>query len=324
MRDSGSTDAERRMQLKFSIRALGGALALLAAILLFQRWLNTIPDRAELGRRDARIAFRPVPLDPAGFAPLRLAGAWKLTSDDPRFGGVSGLAVDGGRLLALTDSGVLIRFKPLERRAEIRELPDGPGDGGFKRNRDSEALVRDPAGRGWWVAFENHHELWLYDPGFRRAIQRLALGDRGWRANRGVEGIATEGANLLLFPEIPGTVLRVAGTRVRTMPVANARGRISDAVAIGPGRFLAIERRPTPLGFRNALVTVEGRRSGYRFGRPLGLGLGASDNVEAIAVEPLPGGRRRLWLMTDDNGQPPLRTLLIALELPAGRPAPGR
>lgn len=314
MLDSGPTDAERIMQPKFSIRVFAAGLVLVAGIALFDQWLLSVPNRHELGWRDARIAFKPVRLTANAPAPLRLAGAWELTSDDPRFGGISALAIDGGRLLALTDSGVLVRFRPRTGSAQIGELPDGPGSGRFKRNRDSEALVRDPHGRGWWVTFENRHELWLYDRGFRRPLERIRLGERGWSVNRGVEGAAADDDRLLLFEEAGKKLLPVRANRARSIPIANARGRISDAVSIGRDQYLAIERQLTPLGFRNSLVTVAATRGGYRFGGRIALPLGPFDNVEAIAVERI-GNRRRLWLMTDDNFQPPLRTLLIALDL---------
>lgn len=312
-----ATEAERSMQSKFSIRGLAGGLILLAAIAGFHNWLFWLPNRQELGWRTARVEFTPVALDARQFGSFQLVGAWKLTSNDPRFGGLSALAIDRGRLLALTDSGILIRFdRPGKRSgpAEIGELPDGPGSGSFKRNRDSEGLLSDPAGRGWWVTFENRHSLWLFDRNFRRALWRLPLDRYGWRPNLGVEGLAPEDGALLLFPETGHSLLRVTGGRVRQMPIDHARGRISDAAAVGPGRVLAIERRLTPLGFRNALVTVERVGTGYRFGRRIALPVSPIDNVEAIAVEPLPGGKLRLWLLTDDNFQPPLRTLLIALD----------
>ncbi|HEU5285223.1 MAG TPA: esterase-like activity of phytase family protein [Sphingomicrobium sp.] len=310
---------EREVQPKFRIRELAAGLLLLAAIALWDLALARIPNRAEFGWRAARIEARPLRLDSRAFAPLRLAGAWELTSADPRFGGVSALAIDRGRLLALTDSGALVRFSPRRQMAIIGELPGGPGDARFKRYRDSEALVRDPLGRGWWVAFENRHQLWLYDPGFRRALRRIDLGKRGWRANRGIEGAVAEGGALLLVHEEGNHVLRVAGSRARTLPIAHAGGRISDAAAIGAGRSIAVERRASPIGFRNALVILERSGSGYRFGRRVALPLGPLDNVEAVAVERRAGGGLRLWLMTDDNFQPPLRTLLIALDWPAPR-----
>ncbi len=312
-------NAERPVQPKFRNRQLAGALLLLAAIALFDAWLARFPNRHELGWRSARIEFEPVPLATAGFAPLRLAGAWRLASTDPRLGGVSSLAIDGGQLAALTDSGAMIRFRPGQNAARIGELPDGPGPGGFKLNRDSEALVRDPLGRGWWVAFENRHQLWLFDRDFGRALRRIDLGRRGWGVNRGIEGLTTDGDALLLLHEEGDHLLRVTGARARSLAIAGARGRISDAAAIGPGRYLAVERRVTPTGFRNALVPLENAGPGYRFGRGIPLPLGPLDNVEAIAVERRPGGALRLWLMTDDNFQRPFRTLLIALDWPAQR-----
>lgn len=324
MSDSDDMDAERIVQPKFSIKAVAAGLVLIAAIILAHRWFLTIPNRHELGWRDARVEFRPVRISASGVAPFMLAGAWKLTSDDPRFGGISALAIDRDRMLALTDSGVLIRFSAPDQPpgpAWIGELPGGPGSAGLKRHRDSEALMRDPGGRGWWVAFENRDELWLYDRDLGSPLERIQLGERGWGANRGVEAMAADGPSLLLVPESGDNLMRVTGWRARSMPVANARGRISDAVAIGPGQFLAMERRLTPLGFRNALVILEKTGSGYRFGRRTALRLGALDNVEALAVERLPNGTRRLWLMTDDNLQPPLRTLLLALDLPARKQA---
>jgi hypothetical protein len=320
MSDSDRMDAERIVQPKFSIGVAAAGLVLIAAIILAHPWFLTFPNRHELGWRAARVEFRSVRLVARGFAPFRLAGAWQLTSDDPRFGGISALAIDRGRMLALTDSGVLIRFSAPGQPSgpvSIGELPDGPGSAGFKRNRDSEALLRDPGRRGWWMAFENRDELWLYDEGFGHAIERIYLGKHGWGPNRGVEGLFAEGESLLLVPERGDRLLRVIGRRARMVPIANARGRISDVATIGPGEFLAIERRLTPFGFRNALVSLEKAGSGYRFGRRTELPLGPLDNVEALAIERLPKGSRRLWLMTDDNVQPPLRTLLIALDLPA-------
>ena len=313
---------EREVQRKFRIGELAAALLLLAAIGAFDRWIASIPDRIELGWRASPIAFDPVGFDSRAFAPLRLRGAWRVSGADPRLGGVSSLALDRGWLLALTDSGAVIRFRPPGRspsRASIGELPDGPGRAGFKRNRDSESLVRDSLGRGWWVAFENRHQLWLYDPAFRRALVRIDLGRRGWRPNRGIEGAIPEGTSLLLLHEKGDHLLRVDGTRARAIAIANAGGRISDVAPLGPGRAIAVERRLTPLGFRNALAVLDRAGSGYRLGRRLPLGLGPLDNVEAIAAQRLADGTLRLWLMTDDNFQPPLRTMLIALDWPPPR-----
>ena len=70
---------------------------------------------------------------------------------------------------------------------------------------------------------------------------------------------------------------------------------------------------PACAAFDNALVPL---LQDDRLGEPIVLGLGPLDNAEALAAEPIAGGTR-LWLMTDDNFRWPMRTLLVALDLPS-------
>ena len=283
--------------------------------------MDRLPDRKELGPRTGPIEFTPIAL-PAQAGPLRVAGAWKLASEDPRFGGFSALAVDRGRLLALSDSGAVVSVpKPAgpTAHATIRELRDGPGDPGFKSSRDSESLVRDPAGRGWWIGFENRHSLWLFDHGFQRALAKVELGRDRWHRNRGIEGLAGHGRALLAFPEQGDTILQLSGSSIGELRIAAARGRISDAITLPEGRVAVIQRGPGPLGFRNALGILERSGPGYRYAQWIKLPVSPLDNVEALAAERLPDGRTRLWMMTDDNYHAPLRTLLFAYDLPPAR-----
>lgn len=318
MPDSQSIEAERGVQPKFRMIELAGGLLLLATIMLIDRRIAYVPNRHELGPRISRIEFKRLDLDRSGFAPLALVGVWRLTSEDSRLGGISALAMDRGGLIALTDSGVVVRFsKPGSgtAAAEIRELPHGPGSGRFKGQRDSEALVRDPLGRGWWVAFERSHQLWLYDPRFYRSLAQLPLPASDWSANAGIEGAAGDGRSLILFHELGQSALRIEGAGVERLRI-DAGGRVSDAAALGNGRLLLVQRSLTPFGFRNGLALVERRRRGLAITRRYRLPLGPLDNVEALAVEQLARDRLRLWLVTDDNFQPPFRTLLLALDLP--------
>ena len=320
MLDQQSTVAEPRLQRRFIISVLAGAL--LFVLPLLAHWMSWyLPDRRELGPASAAVRFEPVELDPAGFGALELGGAWRVSADDPRFGGISALAIDHEGLLALADSGVVIRLpRPAggQSTALLDELPDGPADGRFRRNRDSEALLRDPMGRGWWVAFETHHELWLYDRTFDKALARIPLGRNRWPANRGVEGLAGDDPALLLFPENARSVIRLQPPEIVESPIAGDIAEISDAAAIGSGGVLAVERRLTALGFATALVRLERSAGGYRVAGRIPLTLGPFDNVEALAIEPRAAGGARLWLMTDDNYQPPFRSLLVALDVPAG------
>ena len=288
---------------------------LAVSIGLFAWWLDSRPDRTILPPRNVALRFEPVRLDPARFAPLRLAGAWRLTADDPRFGGVSGLAVDDAGLIALTDSGAVIRFARPARgaaTAEIKDVRAGPGRPGFKRHRDGEALAHDPVGRGWWVAFENHHQLWLYDHDFARAREHIDLGRGRWPYNTGIEAMLADRAGFMLLPEAGTAVVRSEGRRVRTSPLGNPMGRLSEAVRLADGRIWLLARNIGLDGFHNALVPLW---PGDRLGKPIALGLGPLDNAEALAAEPIAGGTR-LWLMTDDNFRWPMRTLLVALDIP--------
>ncbi|HMI41095.1 MAG TPA: esterase-like activity of phytase family protein [Sphingomicrobium sp.] len=289
----------------------------MALIGLFARWLDDQPDQMLLPRRTVAIHFEPVKFDAARFAPLRLAGAWSLAANDPRFGGVSALAIDKAGLVAVTDAGAVIRFaRPSDQpaAADIEDLPNGPGRPGYKRHRDAEALARDPAGRGWWVAFENHNQLWLYDRDFSRALERIDFGRRRWPRNKGIEAMLAEPGGLLLLPEAGTSVVRFRGSRMRSSPMANPKGRLSEAVRLPDGPTMVLARRAALDGFHNALVLL---LPGDRLGQPIKLGLGPLDNAEALAVEPVPNGTR-LWLMTDDNFRWPMRTLLVALDLPSG------
>lgn len=311
--------AEPGMQPRFSIATAVLALAIAAAVLAAHAYFMTLPERRELGPRLSVVRFEPVRLDQAGVAPLKLAGAWRVTSDDARVHGISGLGLDGTELVALTDSGVVVRFaKPGASAvpAQVRELPGGPGSADWKHNRDSEAIAADPAGRGWWVTFENRNELWLYDREFLKALGRLAIPGQGMSFNTGAEGLVADGRGLLVFPEAGGRALRLTPEGWRNVPFATGRKRLSEAVALAGESLLLVERGPRFTGFVNTLVRLDRCDRGYCLAWRKRLPLAPLDNVEALAVERLPSGATRLWLMTDDNGGRPQRTLLIAADLP--------
>jgi len=322
MRDSNKTEAERLVQLQFSKNRLLPGAILALSILLFRAELSRLPNRIEVGSRTVPLRYEPVALDSGSVGPFRIVGAWRLLVDDPRFGGISALAVDGRSLIAISDSAVVARFpKPGLKgpRVSLVELPAGPGRAGFKVNRDSEALLADPKGRGWWVAFENRDELWLYDRRFGRALQRLGINASDLGRNRGIEGMVAGGEHMLLFPERGGRAIQL--DPVATGLISGMSGWLSDAVRLPSGAILVVNRRPTPIGLSNSLVALEAEGVGYRARRHWPIPVGRLDNVEALAAEPIAGGGVRLWMMTDNNLQQRRPTLLLALEL---RPQPAR
>ena len=323
MHGKGPIHAERGVQPTFRIFLFIQSLVLFWLVIGGQYAIRHLPNRVELGPRVSQLRMEPAQLDGQGFAPFQLAGAWYLTSADPRFGGWSALMIDRGRLLALSDTGLVGWFpKPGAAAPTIlmKELPDGPGDKSFRSNRDTEALAPDAAGRGWWVAYENRNELWLYDRNFTRALKRVQFGKRRWRPNRGIEGLAQSGADLLLVLERDPTIFRTHANISSAMRVEGKNGRFSEALRLPDGRLFAVEQTVSQTGLRNALVELRELPQGFGVAQRYPLGLGPFDNVEGMAAEQMPGGRIRLWLITDDNFQSPMRTLLLAIDLPPERP----
>ena len=317
MPDSRFPKTERGVQLLFRKSSSFSYLALAIVILVAHYCARALPNRGASPDAAAAVRFTPAHFDPAGFAPLRLAGAWQVEVGDPRFGGVSAMAIDQGGILALTDAGALVRL-PLpgtKGAAIVRDLPAGPGSVKFKWNRDSEALARDPGGRGWWVAFEPWPQLWLYDPAFRRPLRTIDLGAERWSPNKGIEALVADAGGMTAFREPADEWLRIEGGRVRSHSMASDYGWISDAARLPDGRVVAVTRSITLTGFAKKLVAVE-TKDGSAILRPLAdLSLGARDNVEAIAAEPRADGGTRLWMMTDNDFRSRAPTLLVALDL---------
>ena len=302
------------MQPSFSKSSLFSALLIVGLVVGTHWHLSRLPDREERPDAHAVVNFTPVQLVSDGALPLRIAGAWQLTSSEPRMGGVSALAIDRGEFIALTDSGVVIRLPrpgPGRQIAEFRDLSDGPGSPRYKAGRDSEALARDSAGRGWWVGFENRHSAWLFNDDFSRVERRIALGGLGWRANKGAEGALLGPSGLLLFPEGGGEMVRIGNDgATERVDLANPFGRLADATSLLDGRIVVLSRNFSPAGFSARLLLLDGIRL-----VPLAtLGFGRLDNPEAIAAETLPRGGVRLWVMTDNDYRRRVPTLLVALD----------
>jgi hypothetical protein len=301
MVDSLAMKPERPVQPLFSRFKLFSSLCVALPIFAAGVWLKRQPnrwpqpDRLVVGRAE----------EVALGAGLR---GWRLSAADPRFGGLSALGVDRGGLLALSDSGVVVRFagpatgQPM--RVALHDLPAGPGSAYRKATRDSESLLADGTG-GWWVGFENRHSLWRFDGDFRRAVEMRWL-DVDWPANSGAEALVATTSGVMALPEGGGGA--AGGDFV-------APAWTSDATRLPDGRLVLLVRRPSWRGFDNQL------RIGAGAGKParrIALDLGPLDNMEGIAAAPLPGGGTRLWIVSDDNFRPWMRTLLVRLDLPPG------
>jgi hypothetical protein len=249
----------------------------------------------------AEVRASPLPLPPPVDGKIAMGALWQLTSAEPRFGGLSALAFAGADLLAVNDSGVVIRWPKPEGLGRFQDLPDGPGAPQWKIYRDSEAMVRDPRGRGWWIAFEQFHRLYLFDDEFTRALARRPFKVRTWWRNLGVEALVSDGnGGLLLLPESGNRVIRL-GSGAGGRHSSKAAGQVADAVRLRDGRIVIAVRNLRPWGITNSLGWLRREGDGYKVELWGELPLGRWDNVEGLASEPLADGSTRLWFVTDSD-----------------------
>ena len=310
----------------------------LAALILLATFSPPGTYRREPPPAVAWVTFTPLPLDEGDpdrrrLGQLHFLGAWSLTSNDPRFGGLSSLHVEGGEAMAFSDSGWLARF-PLPKgartvRGEVRALADGPAAARRKSQRDIESMA--VLGDKVWLGFERRNGIWRYD----RRTWRVESGAappamRSWPANRGAEAMVRlpdgrflvfdegngRGGPALLFAGDPA----VEGTPVFEMRYQPPAGyRTTDAALLPDGRILVLNRRFRVLeGVSAKLTMLQGRlapgavlraREVADFHRPVTV-----DNMEGLSVT-REGGRTIVWLTSDDNYSPLQRTLLMKFAL---------
>ena len=295
------------------------------------------PSRGDVGT--ARLIAEPVPLNPSSpgqrrLGPLLYLGGWSLSSDDRRFGAISGLAAaPDGSLLALSDHSLLFRFTPPGAgpgTVAIHPLRDGPGGLTGKEQRDSESLVL--AGDRLWVAYENSNQIWRYGTrDFRAAANAAPAAMKRWAANRGAESMVRfpDGRFLLISEDedAAGTSAALlflgdptdATTATLPLRIDPAPGqRVTDAALLPDGRLLLLTRGLS-IGSGWTARLLVGRlphRGSERieteevaaFDPPV-----TRDNMEGLAVTQ-EAGRVIIWIASDDNLIPLQRTLLLKFE----------
>lgn len=330
-----------------STHVYSARVAILLSLLLLLAFVpgyDTMPPGPRL-RPAGQISATPVALDPDD--PARRTVGWltylggvALDSRDPAFGGFSSMTVVGDRFTLLSDGGGIVQFRmgPDWHLGDVRfaNLPDGPGTGWEKRDRDSESMAVDPATGTVWVGFETYNSIWRYAAGFRRAEARVrppAMAD--WPVAGGPESMVRlrDGGMVVLsetgrwphhkdraairFTGDPVTDPR-AGFRFSYRPPAGYDP--SDAVALPGGDLLVLNRRfRLPYQFTAILTivphaaiapgkTVTGTPIA-RFAPPL-----IHDNFEALAVT-REAGRTIVWMASDDNQSMLQRSLLLKFRL---------
>ncbi|MDA1323180.1 MAG: esterase-like activity of phytase family protein [Proteobacteria bacterium] len=275
---------------------------------------------------------------------LIFRGGLHLTSPEPRFGGLSGLAIsaDGSQLSAVTDRGDWVRFAPVATRsgqltgldrAQIGRLLNLDGKP-LRGKRDSDAESLSVIDGGFAVAFERRHRLWLYrgtpNPFLSRPTDMIlpAL-SQAMPPNAGVEVLARlrDGRVIAISEDFPRDASYAQGwifEERRWRGFRYSRHALflpAGATTLPGGDLLVLERRFSYIGgFGTRLVVLSPKsiRPGAevtgqevaRFEEPL-----ITENFEGIASYRNGAGETVLYLISDDNFNALQRTILLKFTL---------
>ena len=300
------------------------------------------------------------------FGELTFRGGLELRSAHEAFGSLSGVDIgEVGRLVAVTDTGFWLTARPVEADgvltglAEIAMAPilgiDGTVDPRKSRSDAEGVRLRREDGRlAAYVAFERLNEVRRFEAGTpdaaalgaaiptRPALARMS----GISANRSIETIALAPPD----SEIAGAVVVIseraldARGNIKGWITGAAEGQfsivrgdgydITDAAFLGDDLFI-LERRFSFFGgaMRIRRVWAPTIRPGATVDGPVVIeaGLGQEvDTMEGIAVRRSAAGEALITLVSDDNGSPLQRTLMLNFgwerslpPLPRPKPAAG-
>jgi hypothetical protein len=300
---------------------------------------TTVPPPAVLsgGWTTAGAAARPVGLGLPGGAQLddsvRFAGGLQLVADAASpLHGLSDFKLTGdGAFVSVSDGGDLVRGR-LTLDADgrltgvaalrLRRLTLAGGQPiADKVDGDAEGLMLTADG-DLLVSFERDHRIWRYGPVEqpRPRPAPVAHPDFDFPLNDGMEGIARTPAGWRVAGESGGVWdCTSVGCRVVTSPPATP---LPDSEY----RITGMDRDPSGDGFlvvqRSYRPPVDARARVRRMAPDGTLGPvlielklpGVTDNFEGIAAVAR-GAGVRLYILSDDNGNPAQRTLLLAFDV---------
>ncbi|EPX83019.1 ABC-type cobalamin/Fe3+-siderophores transport system, ATPase component [Salipiger mucosus DSM 16094] len=272
---------------------------------------------------------------PLGAETARFAGRLTWTSDEPGFGGFSGLEVseDGSTFTAISDRAMIVSGRFIREGGRLTSIETGPlemlpgPDGGRMARKvgDAEGLAQRADGR-LFVSFEGVARVWAYVTPDKAA--RLPRPDafKTFERNAGPEALAIDGQGRLY------TLPERSGQMDRPFPVWRLDARHWDqpfdiprrgpflpvGADFGPdGRLYLLERNFTGYSFRSRVrrFTLDADRivaeeqlletASFRHG-----------NLEGLSVWRDESGAIRLTMVADDNFSALQRSEIVEYSLP--------
>ncbi len=308
----------------------------LALVLLLSASVAKAPDHNSI------LFIQPIALDRdrpehRDFGELTLLGAWKLTSNNSTFGGISSMRITNGKVLALSDAAYVFQFRfdgsQSEVRLRSRKLPgiyinDQP-------DRDSESMTTDPDTGEVWVGFETSNSIRRFAPNLsakRAWVAPPAM--QHWPQNQGPEAMVrlTDGRFIVFSEASPGLDHSAEALVFPGDPIRNGKAATrfyyqpppgfspTDAAQLPDGRVLVLNRHFSIFdGVAAAMVIIDPRdivadqivrdRLILRLAPPFNI-----DNMEALSIEQRHGDTI-VWIASDDNFNPLQQTLLFKFAL---------
>lgn len=299
-----------------------------------------------------RLPFAPVPAGPAialqatpvalnptepGVVDLggfKFAGGISVTSDQTsRLHGLSDLVVrTDGSILVVSDDGDLFKARlVLDGAGRPTGLRDGalhPLSGQIEEPLqgkdwgDAEGVTRLASG-DMLVSFERRHRIWRYPDADGRRPSPAPMPDVAMALNEGMEGLAAApklGPDTYWVGVEAGGIwichLKRACDPVAGLPAPPMGFRLSGLTSGPDGELVVLHHAYSPAsGSRVRLEIVRDPMGAKTVIGSLALAPPLTiDNFEAVSVVPMPNGRWRLYLLSDDNFSPTQRTLLLAFD----------
>jgi hypothetical protein len=315
-----------------------------AAALALLAWLCTPAAWAEPLQLTATPIESFAPEDgPTGS--LQFLGGLVLSSDDGRFGGLSGIEVldNGNAVIMVSDTGMVVRAglaydgDRLTGLTEVEIDPLFPGGEVSKDLGDIEDIALDPEtiSRGVLVRERQANAMLSFDlaDGLPANLepQRVGAPNSILRSNHGLESVTYAPAASPIAGEIVAIAERpprgasdipawIAGRGAFSI-VRHDDFDIASARFLPNGDLLLLERRFGPtigLAIRLRQIAGDAIEVGARLDGDVLLDAGMAsqiDNMEGLAVHQDEAGRTILTLVSDDNHNILQRTLLLQFAL---------